>query len=283
MIASAAGRLASVLRRPDRPALVTFMPAGFPSVPASLEVLTGLAAAGADVLEIGVPSLFAPYDGPDITAANNVAVAQGVDLAETLHLVRRAARTTATPIVVMSYWADAFRYGIDRFAAGLAAAGAAGAMIPDLPAMHAGTWSAAARRAGVDAPMFVHRRDGRARLHETCVLASGWLYAPAVDAPTGWAGELDIPPLRRLTRRLQRLCTTPVVTGVGISTPDHARAVAPYVAGIVIGSALVRPLLRHPSPVGLGEATGVVRAFSEALRNSDRATHRIPSEIRGGN
>jgi tryptophan synthase alpha chain len=104
----------------------------------------------------------------------------------------------------------------DHFAHDLAAAGAAGAMIVDLPADEAGPWLAAARAAGIHTPQLVSRRCSDAELHQVASTATGWLYAPAADALTGYTGQLDIPSLTAFTERLHTTGPTPVVTGIGV-------------------------------------------------------------------
>ncbi|MFF8993991.1 tryptophan synthase subunit alpha [Streptomyces sp. NPDC014983] len=259
-----AAALTAVLTANERPALGAFLPAGFPNWTAGIDTLAQFAQHGADFLEVGVPHHTPTLDGPDIAAAYSAALSQGAAMAHVISTVRLTAANTHKPVVVMSYWQPARAFGPQRFAEELAEAGASGAMIPDLRGEAAAQWHAIATAAGIHAPQLVSRRDSDTELEQTAAAASGWIYAPAADARTGFQGDLDIPGLRAFTRRLRERTRHPVVAGIGISTPARARQVAPYVDGIVIGSPLVRPLLSNGR--GRQHALGELAAFADALR-----------------
>lgn len=262
----AATGLTTLLTHCRRPALGAFLPAGFPNWSAGVETLRAFTRHGADFLEVGVPHRTPKLDGPDISAAHAQALSQGARMAHVFSTIRLAASSTRVPVVVMSYWAPVLDFGITRFAQDLAQAGAAGAMIPDLPAPAAGEWTEAAQAAGIHTPQFAPRDADDDQLAAIAEAASGWIYAPAASAPTGYQGELDLPALRDFTARLRKHSHLPVVGGIGISTPQLAAVVAPFVEGVVIGSPLIRPLLQGPAPAGLDGAVEQVRAFAHALR-----------------
>ncbi|MEV7156990.1 tryptophan synthase subunit alpha [Streptomyces misionensis] len=259
-----AAALTAVLTANGRPALGAFLPAGFPNWTAGIDTLSQFAQHGADFLEVGVPHHTPALDGPDIAAAYSAALSQGAAMAHVISTVRLTAANTHKPVVVMSYWEPVRAFGPQRFAEELAEAGASGAMIPDLRGEAAAQWHAIATAAGIHAPQFVSRRDSDTELEQTATAASGWIYAPAADARTGFQGDLDIPGLRAFTGRLRARTRHPVVAGIGISTPARARQVAPYVDGIVIGSPLVRPLLSNGR--GRQHALEELAAFANALR-----------------
>ncbi|MFE2640133.1 tryptophan synthase subunit alpha [Streptomyces scopuliridis] len=263
----AATRLTRLLHPDAAPALGVFLPAGFPNWTAGIDLLHSFARNGAGVLEVGVPSASPVLDGPVISAAYDQALQQGVRMTHVMTTVRHAAESGA-PVVVMSYWSSVADFGVQRFADELAAAGAAGAMVPDLPLTEAGPWLAAAHAAGISTPQFVPRDVSDADLTQFGAAASGWMYAPAVAATTGYQGALDLTGMQHFTRRLRARTQQPIVAGIGISTPIRARAIAPLVDGIVIGSPLVRPLLEHPGKPGHNQAAAQVRAFADALRDA---------------
>ncbi|TLQ39272.1 tryptophan synthase subunit alpha [Streptomyces marianii] len=258
--------LTTLLAHRRRPALGAFLPAGFPNWTAGIDTLRAFTRHGADFLEVGVPHRTPALDGPDITQAYAQALSQGARMAHVLSTVRLAASSTGAPVVVMSYWSSVLDFGIQRFAHDFAQAGAAGVMIPDLPVAEADEWTEAARAAGIHTPQFAPRDANDDQMDTIAQAASGWLYAPAAPAPTGYQGDLDIPALRDFTTRLRTHSALPVVGGVGISTPRLAGEVAPFVDAVVIGSPLVRPLLEHRSSSGLDSAVEQVRAFAHALR-----------------
>lgn len=259
-----AAALTDLLTTSRRPALGAFLPAGFPNWTAGIDTLAQFAQHGADFLEVGVAHHTPVLDGPDIAEAYATALGQGAAMAHVISTVRLTAANTRKPVVVMSYWQPVRAFGPQRFAEELAEAGAAGAMIPDLRGEAAAQWHAIASAAGIHAPQFVSRRDSDAELEQTAAAASGWIYAPAADARTGFQGDLDIPGLDAFTGRLRERTRHPVVAGIGISTPARAAAVAPYVDGLVIGSPLVRPLLK--TGAGRQHALDLLTAFAQALR-----------------
>ncbi|WP_323450204.1 tryptophan synthase subunit alpha [Streptomyces yaizuensis] len=261
----AASRLTHLLDQTGRTALGVFLPAGFPSRTAGIDLLHSFAEQGADILEVGVPHTAPVFDGPVIKAAYETALAQGTVMAHVLSTVRHAV-TGGAPVVAMTYWAPVLAYGIERFADDLAVAGAAGVMIPDLPPHEAGRWRAAARKAGIHTPQFAPRDAGDEDLTRIAAAASGWIYAPAAVAATGYQGDLDLAAIQHFTGRLRHRTEQPIVAGIGISTPARARQVAPYADGVVIGTPVVRPLLEQAAARGAAQAMGHVRAFADALR-----------------
>ncbi|MFK0296333.1 tryptophan synthase subunit alpha [Streptomyces sp. NPDC090442] len=249
-----------------RPALGVFLPAGFPAPRRDVEVLRAFVNRGADVLEVAVPYSDAYLDGPEICEAYHRSLRQGTTVADVLETIRQTVATTWAAVVALSYWGPVAQYGPDRFARDLAQAGAAGAMIPDLPLEEAGCWLKAARAAGLHTPQFVSRRADDARLARVCSAASGWVYAPAVDAPTGYQGELDPQALGQFAKRLRQVTQAPVVSGVGVRTPQQAASLAAYVDGVMVGSAVIRPLLDRADRDGVAEAADQIAAFAAAIR-----------------
>ncbi|MEW1760395.1 tryptophan synthase subunit alpha [Streptomyces cyaneofuscatus] len=269
-VTPAAAGLTALLADRRRPALGAFLPAGFPNWTAGIEALRAFTRHGADFLEVGVPHHTPSLDGPDIAAAYAEALSQGARMAHVLSTIRLAASSTNVPVVAMSYWASVLDFGgPGRFAQDLAQSGAAGAMIPDLPVTEAGEWIDAARQAGLHTPQFAPRDASDDELVAIAAAASGWIYAPAAAAPTGYQGDLDLPAISAFTARLRAHTSLPVVGGIGISTPARAASVTPYVDGVVIGSPLVRPLLEGPA--GLDGAVEQVRAFAHALHTPARS------------
>ncbi|MEV7885161.1 tryptophan synthase subunit alpha [Streptomyces sp. NPDC002817] len=247
------------------PQLGVFLPAGFPSRGNDSAALRLFADRGAGLLEVGIPHHEAVYDGPLITAAYQQALRQGTGVLDALRTVNRVASTTEASVVVMTYWAPVRDWGPEHFAHDLAAAGAAGAMIVDLPVDQAEPWLSAAQAAGIHTPQLVSWQASDAELHQVVAAATGWVYAPAADALTGYTGDIDIPALSAFTERLHAAGPTPVVTGIGISTPEKAAQVRNLVSGIVIGTPVVRPLLELGASHGLRTAADQVSAFAEAL------------------
>ncbi|MEJ8650727.1 tryptophan synthase subunit alpha [Streptomyces sp. MS1.AVA.3] len=254
------GRLPHPPRRsPHRTVLDrVFVPAGLHPVSAERRHLDQLAQAGAELFEIGLATEDAVLDGPVIQTAYHRALRRGNVLDAAVRAVEHAAGLRST--VVMTYWEPVRRHGPEHLARLFADASAAGVMVVDLPAHQAARWHDAARDVGLRTPRLIPRTTLDTSLPAAVVGASGWLYAPANTAPTGYQGPLDIPALGHFARRLRGASPLPVVSGVGISTPALAARVAPLVNGVVIGTPVVRALATDPE-----RAAEVTAAFAQAL------------------
>ncbi|WP_436739644.1 tryptophan synthase subunit alpha [Streptomyces sp. BBFR102] len=241
-----------------RTTLGVYLPSGLPGVHRYIEALAPALPGQEGFFEIGIPHTDAIYDGPLIRAIYRQALQDGATMADVLRTVEHAARRA--PVVVMSYWEPVRQYGPERTALALAGAGASGIMIVDLPEADTAAWHETAARAGITAPRFAAPGLPDPDLSRLVRLASGWLYAPASTAPTGYRGPLDLGALETSVRRLRSVTPLPVVAGVGISTPALAAAVSPMVDGIVIGSPVLRTLAADP-----GEAPLLVAEFARAV------------------
>ncbi|MFF5273833.1 tryptophan synthase subunit alpha [Streptomyces sp. NPDC000133] len=241
-----------------RCALGVFVPAGLHPPHAERLYLDQIARAGNSLFEIGLAHHDANLDGPVIQAAYRRALRRGNVLDHTLRTVEHAAGLR--PTVVMTYWEPAHRHGPEHLARLFADAGAAGVMVVDLPDHQEARWQAATKDAGLQAPRLVPRHSAGTDLARVATGASGWLYAPASTAPTGYRGPLDIPALADFTERLRAASPLPVVSGVGISTPALAARVAPLVDAVVIGTPIVRALATDP-----GQAPALAASFAQAL------------------
>lgn len=235
-----------------------FVPAGLHPSTAERRHLDQIARAGADLFEVGLAHHDARLDGPVIQAAYHRALRRGDVLDRTLRAVEHATRLR--PTVVMTYWEPVSRHGPERLARLFAEAGAVGVMVVDLPAHQVARWYDVARDVGLRTPRLVPRTAPDTGIPAAVAGASGWLYAPASTAPTGYRGPLDIPALAAFTQRLRAASPLPVVSGVGISTPDLAARVAPLVDAVVIGTPVVRGLATDP-----GQAPALTAAFAQAL------------------
>lgn len=248
-----------------RCSLGVFVPAGLQPPAAEQRTVDRLADAGADLFEVGLPTLTAPLDGPVIQSAYRHALRAGLGsaLGHTLRTVQHAARRA--PTVVVTYWDPVSRVGPERLTRSLASAGAAGVMIVDLPDDQAARWHEAARAAGLTAPRLAPRSATGPQLQAITATASGWLYAPAHATPTGYRGPLDLPALAAAVSRLRAASPLPVVSGIGISTPRLAADVAPLVDAVIIGTPVVRALTQGPD-----EAGDLVAAYARALQHASR-------------
>lgn len=249
-----------------RAALIGYLPVGFPDVPTSINAMTAMVAAGVDVVEIGPPYSDPVLDGPVIQHATAAALDGGVRLADTFAAVE-AVVDAGAPAVVMSYYNPMLQYGIDRFAADLAAAGGAGAITPDLTPDVGGEWIAAAEHHGLDHIFLVAPSTTEARMRMTVDASTGFVYATAVMGVTGRrdaVGEYA----QQVVDRARDAGARRVCVGVGVSTAEQAAEVAHYADGVIVGTALVRCLVEADSyDAGLAALTETVRDLAAGVRH----------------
>jgi len=226
-----------------------------------LEVVRSLVAAGADAVEIGLPFSDPMMDGPVIQAASTLALQRGTTPTAVLDAL--AGADVEVPLAVMTYYNLVFRSGERRFAASLARAGVAGAIIPDLPLEESGPWRREAAAAGVDAVALVAPSTPPERAARICEASRGFVYAVGLMGVTGERADLAAT-ARQVARQVRMLTDTPVCVGVGISTPEQAAEVCEDADGVVIGSALVRRLLDGAEPDAVGALVAEVRQRLDA-------------------
>jgi tryptophan synthase alpha chain len=262
------------LRAAGRGGLVTYLTAGDPDRDTFAELLAGLPAAGADLIEIGMPFSDPMADGPVIQRAGQRALKAGMTLRGTLALVREfRRRDEATPIVLMGYHNPIYRYGIEWFAADAAAAGVDGVILVDLPPEESAELTAPAAAVGLDVIRLATPTSGDKRLPVIVSGASGFIYYVAVAGITG-TRSAESAEVATAVQRLRRVTKLPVAVGFGIKTPEQAAAVVQVADAAVVGSALVQRLSDHLDTVGqakpgLVEAVlGDVRALAAAIRRA---------------
>jgi tryptophan synthase alpha chain len=238
-------------RADDRAALVGYLPAGFPTVDGGIEAMRAMVDAGCDAIEIGLPYSDPVMDGPTIQAAAQHALDGGVRTRDVLRTVEAIA-ATGTPALVMTYWNPVAHYGVERFAADLAAAGGSGLITPDLTPDSGVAWIAAADEHDLDKVFLVAPSSTDERLAMTVAASRGFVYATAVMGVTGaraTSSELCEPLVARVKGALtEQHRDLPVAVGVGVSSGDQAAEVAAYADGVIVGSAFVRCLLDHDDP-----------------------------------
>jgi tryptophan synthase alpha chain len=246
-----------------RAALIAYVPVGYPTVEGSIAAMTAAVVAGADVVEVGVPYSDPGMDGPVIQEAVDVAVRAGVGMRDVLRAVEAVADAGAVA-VVMSYWNPIERYGVDRFATDLAAAGGAGAITPDLIPDEGADWIAASERAGLDRVFLVAPSSTEARLRSTTAACRGFVYAASTMGVTGTRATVGDAAERLVARTRAVAPDLPVCVGLGVSNGAQAAEVAAFADGVIVGSAYVRELLEGRGPDG-------IRALTEDLAQGVRA------------
>lgn len=256
------GFLDSHLRRrrdAGRKLLVPYVTAG--SRHDWVEVVQAIVAAGADAVELGIPFSDPMIDGPTIQAASVRALERHTTPGGVLDDVARL--EVEVPLCVMTYYNIVFRAGHRRFAKSLAAAGIAGAIVPDLPLEEAGEWCEEADAAGVASVLLVAPSTPEERAARICARSRGFVYGVGRMGVTGERAELASS-ARDVARRLRAVTDLPICIGIGVSNAEQAAEVCTEADGVVIGAALVRRLLEGASPEQAADFVGGVRRRLDA-------------------
>jgi tryptophan synthase alpha chain len=231
-----------------RAALMPYVMAGFPTLAASVRAGEACVAAGADVIELGVPYSDPLADGPVIHAAATKALAGGVSVGGVLEVARALA--DAVPLVAMCYANMVFAPGAERFLERLQQTGACGLIVPDLPLEESGELRELCDARGLALVALAAPTTPAPRLAAIGAAARGFLYTVSV---LGTTGERDSAQDRftGLVARAKAATDVPVAVGFGISTPEHARQAADAGAdGVIVGTRLVRAAAEDPASVG---------------------------------
>lgn len=229
----------AALKKEGRAAFVPFITAGDPDMETSLAILEKLPAAGADVIELGIPFSDPMADGPAVQASSVRALKAGATLLKVLEMVRKFRKgDQTTPIVLMGYYNSVHAFGTARFVHDAAAAGVDGLIIVDLPIEEDDVLRVPALAQGVDLIRFVTPTTDDARLKRIVADASGYLYYVSVAGVTG-TKSVPEEEVRAAILRVRAATDLPCTVGFGIRTPDQAQAIARIADGVVVGSAIV--------------------------------------------
>lgn len=248
----------------DRAALIGYLPVGYPSVDVSIDAMVAMVEGGVDIIEVGVPYSDPGMDGPVIQQAVDPAVRAGVKISDALRAVQAISDAEAAA-VIMSYWNPVDRYGVDRFAADLAAAGGSGTITPDLIPDEAANWIAACDQHGLDRIFLVAPSSTDARVASTLAACRGFVYAASTMGVTGTRATVG-DTARKLVARVRAAADLPVCVGLGVSDADQAAEVSSFADGVIVGSAFVRRLLDSPGPAGVDAVRELARDLSEGVR-----------------
>ena len=247
-------------RAEGRAALIPFLTCGYPSGPESLDLLCGMACAGADIIELGIPFSDPLADGPTIQRSSFQALEGGMTTEGTLEVLRDFRAEHDTPVVLFSYLNPILRYGVDEFARAASEAGAQGLLLTDVPAGADPVLESRLSAHGLDLIRLIAPTSSSQRIGAIAEAGAGFLYYIALTGVTGARARLR----RALGLEVQavkrQVGSIPVVVGFGISTPEQAADVAAVADGVVVGSAVIDRCEQ-------GGAEGV-RVFVAALRGA---------------
>jgi tryptophan synthase alpha chain len=262
----------AALRAQGRKALVTFVTAGDPDYATAKDILFGLPAAGADIIELGMPFSDPMADGPAVQASSQRALKAGHNMQRTLDLVRAfRVQDRDTPIVLMGYYNPIYVYPRERFLDDAVEAGVDGLIVVDLPPEADAELCLPALGRGLNFVRLATPTTDKARLPAVLANTSGFLYFVSITGITGAAAP-DVKSVHRHVAEIKQSTKLPVAVGFGIRTPEQAKAIATGADGVVVGSALVETI--RNSLGQKGDSTGktvpavldLVKSLSQALR-----------------
>jgi tryptophan synthase alpha chain len=263
--------------REKRAALVTYVMAGDPDPLTAQQIVEALPAAGADIIELGMPFSDPMADGEAIQQAGLRALKAGMSLKGTLETARRFRETNAvTPIVVMGYYNPIYVYGVERFLVDAKASGVDGLIIVDLPPEMDEELCIPALRSGIAFIRLATPTTDDKRLPTVLKNTSGFVYYVSMTGITG--GRIaDYSKVTDAVARIKRHTPLPVAVGFGVKTPENAAAIAAGADGVVVGTALITALQATLSADdkategSVSAVTDLVSSLSAAIRNTRKA------------
>lgn len=226
-------------RSERRGALIPYLCAGDPDAQTSEALLDAIATSGVDAIELGIPYGDPLADGPTVAGAAQRALEGGASLEWAIQLARRAHERGAPPILFFTYFNPIVQYGLERFAEASVAAGAAGAIVPDLPFEESGPLREAFRRHGLAMPQLIAPTTPPERALRLAELSDGFVYLVSRLGVTSAAREPDFEWVAQRVASLRGATQRPIAVGFGIATPDHVRTACEIADGAIVGSALI--------------------------------------------
>ncbi|GAA3462022.1 MULTISPECIES: tryptophan synthase subunit alpha [Saccharothrix] len=224
-------------RAESRAALIGYLPAGYPTVEGSKDVLRTMVSSGCDLVEVGLPFSDPVMDGPTIQRAAERALREGFRVRDLFGVVESVA-SAGGRAVVMTYWNPVLAYGVDRFARDLAAAGGLGVITPDLVPDEGAEWIAATEEHDLDRIFLVAPSSTEERIAMTARSSRGFLYATSVMGVTG-ARDVVSSAAPALVGRVREHTDLPVGVGLGVRNGAQAAELAAFADGVIVGSAFV--------------------------------------------
>jgi tryptophan synthase alpha chain len=262
----------AALKKDGRKAFVAFVTAGDPDYTTSEKILLGLPAAGADLIELGMPFSDPMADGPAVQASSLRALKAGQTMAKTLELVRTFRKHDPdTPIILFGYYNPVYVYPREAFLDDAKAAGADGLIVVDVPPEADEELCLPAIARGLNFIRLATPTTDDTRLPAVLANTSGFLYYVSITGVTGTA-EPDVVAVHSHIARIKRSTQLPIAVGFGVRTPQQAKAIAAVADGVVVGSAIVNAVKESLGPKGqlsgktASKVLDLVKSLSQALR-----------------
>ena len=241
--------------------LIGYVPAGFPTIDDAKEIIKAMVAGGVDAIEVGFPYSDPVMDGPTIQAAADLSLANGTTASDVMETLKFAANLA--PAVIMSYWNPIEKYGVDKFASDMAAAGGSGTITPDLTFDEAEKWLNACQNNSIN-PIFVIAPSTQdVRLEKILASCGGFVYAASLMGVTGARSKISNA-AEMLVNRARKFTKLPIAVGLGVSTPEQAAEVAKYADGVIVGSAFINAV---QNAANFDEGLAAVKKLAQELKS----------------
>ncbi len=257
-------RLAGVFARAraeQRAALIVYLVAGDPDAATTAAVIDAISPE-VDLIELGIPYGDPLADGPTIAAAGQRALNNGMTVGGALAIAHAAHERGSAPILFFTYVNPIVQYGAARFAAAARAAGAIGAIVPDVPLEELATFAPALRAEGLSIPLLVAPTTPPERAARIAAASDGFVYIVSRLGVTSAGREPDVPWIRSAIDGLRAATQRPLAVGFGVSTPAHAAAIGAVADGVIVGSAFVDATAGRTG----ADAAAAAHAFVAPLR-----------------
>lgn len=253
------------LRQKKEKGLIAYVTAGYPDLDATVEIAAAMAAAGADLIELGIPFSDPVADGPVIQQAAQGALESGVRLSSIVRAAEKIRSNTDIPLIFMTYYNPILQYGLERFVEHSAASGIDGFIVPDLTHEEAGPLLECCRKKGAALIPLVAPTTTPKRMEMICRDAGGFIYCVSVTGVTGARKEIGTD-VENFTGGVRKYTQLPLAIGFGISSPQLAARFSSYCDAVVVGSAIVNLVIQNKErDKMLSAVSGLVGDIKKAL------------------
>jgi tryptophan synthase alpha chain len=244
-----------------RGALIPYLCAGDPNRATSIALLAAVAAAGADVLEVGIPYGDPLADGPTVAAAAQRAIDAGMTTAGALDVMKTAARAGGPPSIAFTYFNPVLQYGLEKFADMLVEAGACGAIVPDIPLEESQRLREVFAPRGLALPLLIAPTTPTERAREIARSSEGFIYVVSRLGVTSATKEPDFGWIAERIADLRTVTGLPIAIGFGISRADHVRRAWEVADGAIVGSALIDSYAGRDGDAAVDAAASFIRGL----------------------
>lgn len=253
------------LAKRKKTAFIAYITVGDPNLETTVALVSTLADAGADIIELGIPFSDPLADGTTIQAASQRALAGGVTLTKIFPMVSTIRKQTQIPLLFMTYYNPVFHYGERRFVDQSKKVGIDGLIIPDLPPQEATALVALTKKEQLAMPFFLSPTTTRERMKDIIKDSTGFIYYVSLTGVTGARRELPTT-LRDAVLQIKRMTNKPVCVGFGVSTPEQVLSLSKIADGVIVGSAIVKAIEKNLAQKDLAKRVGrFVKTLTKVL------------------